>query len=72
MSLQRQTYLALAILILLGLALGIWVSTLWLILPAFIAVGMITASLFGVCTMTRVISTLPWTESHSGDIRHSP
>lgn len=72
MSLQRQTYLALAILILAGLALGVWVSSWWLILPTFIAVGMITASLFGVCTMTRVISALPWNESHSGDIRHSP
>jgi hypothetical protein len=72
MSLQRQTYLVLGILILAGLGLGVWVSAWWLLLPAGVGVGMITAASFGVCTMTRVLSWLPWNPSHSGDIRRAP
>lgn len=72
MSLQRQTYLVLGLAVELGLALALWVSVWWLLLPAFIGLGMITAALFGVCTMTRLLSALPWNPSHSGDIRSSP
>jgi len=72
MSLQRQTYLVLGGLVLLGLALGYWVSNWWLLLPAGAAVGMITAGLFGICTMTRVLGAMPWNPSHSGDITSAP
>lgn len=68
MSLQRQTYLVLGSLVLLGLALGLWVSRWWLILPALMGLGMLTAATIGTCTMTRVLGAMPWNEPHSGDI----
>ena len=72
MSLQRQTYLVIGLLAELGLALGVWVSVWWLLLPALLAFGMITAALSGICTMTRVLGALPFNPSSSGDIRTSP
>jgi hypothetical protein len=72
MSLQRQTYLVIGLLVELGLALGVWVSAWWLLLPALLALGMITAALSGICTMTRVLGALPFNPSSSGDIRTSP
>ena len=69
MSLQRQTYLVLGLLILVGVALGFWVSPWWLLLPAAMGLGMLTAATFGVCTMTRVLGAMPWNEPHTGDIR---
>lgn len=72
MSLQRQTYLVIGLLVELGLLLAVTVSVWWLLLPAFLGLGMITAAVFGVCTMTRVLGTLPWNPSSSGDITHAP
>jgi hypothetical protein len=72
MSLQRQTYLVIGLLVELGLALGVWVSAWWLLLPALLALGMITAALSGICTMTRVLGALPFNPSSSGDIRSAP
>jgi hypothetical protein len=72
MSLQRQTYLVIGLLVELGLALGVWVSAWWLLLPALLGLGMITAALSGICTMTRVLGALPFNPSSSGDIRSAP
>jgi hypothetical protein len=72
MSLQRQTYLVIGLLVELGLALGVWVSPWWLLLPALLGLGMITAALSGICTMTRVLGALPFNPSSSGDIRSTP
>jgi hypothetical protein len=69
MSMQRQTYLALGTLILLGLALGVWVSPWWLALPALMGLGMLSAAAIGVCTVTRVLGAMPWNDPHSGNIR---
>jgi hypothetical protein len=72
MSLQRQTYLVLGLLVEAGLLLAVLVSTWWLLLPAFVGLGMLTAGAVGVCTMTRVLSLLPGNERHSGDITAAP
>ncbi len=72
MSLQRQTYLVLGILVEAGLALGLWISPWWLLLPALLGLGMITAASFGVCTMTRLLGALPWNPDSSGDISRAP
>jgi len=59
MSLQRQTYLVVGTLVLLGLALGRWLSPWWLLLPTLMGVGMIVARVIGYCNMTRLLSKLP-------------
>ncbi len=68
MSLQRQTYLVMGILIWAGLALGIWVEGWFLLLPALLALGMVGAAARGNCTMMRMLSHLPGNPPHSGDI----
>jgi hypothetical protein len=72
MSLQRQTYLVLGLLVEIGLLLAVIHSVWWLVLPALLGLGMITAAAFGVCNMTRMLSWLPWNERHSGDITAGP
>ncbi len=67
-SLQRQTYIVIGILLLIGLALGAWASEWWLLLPVVLSIGMLTAGIFGVCNMTRFLSWLPGNPKHSGDI----
>jgi fatty acid desaturase len=67
-SLQRQTYIVIGILLLIGLALGAWASKWWLLLPVVLSIGMLTAGVFGVCNMTRLLSWLPGNPKHSGDI----
>jgi hypothetical protein len=68
MSVQRQTYIVLGILVLGGLALGLWHSQWWFVLPALGGLGMTVAGLIGVCTLNKVLSRLPWNEPDSGKI----
>ena len=68
MSLQRQTYLVVGFIVLLGVVLGFWVSRWWLLLPTIMGVGMLVAAAIGFCNMTRLLSKLPWNEPHSGRI----
>jgi len=68
MSLQRQTYLVVGFIVLLGVILGVWISRWWLLLPTLMGVGMLVAGVIGFCNMTRLLSKLPWNEPHSGRI----
>ncbi len=68
MSLQRQTYLVVGSMVLLGVILGFWISPWWLLLPTLMGVGMIVAAVLGFCNMTRLLSKLAWNEAHSGKI----
>ncbi len=68
MSVQRQTYIVLGVLVLAGLALGIRVSPWWFVLPALGGLGMTVAGLIGVCTLNKVLSRLPWNKPDSGRI----
>lgn len=68
LSIQRQTYLAIGSLSFLGIILGVLASGWYLIIPALLSIGMITAGIIGTCTMTKFLAMLPWNEYHSGDI----
>ena len=68
MSVQRQTYILLGILVLGGLALGLRHSQWWFVLPALCGLGMTVAGLIGVCTLNKVLSRLPWNKPESGRI----
>ncbi len=72
MSLQRQTYLVIGVLLEIGVLLAWLDSDWWLILPALVGLGTLTAAASGVCNVTRFLSWLPWNEPHSGNIRTSP
>ncbi len=68
MSVQRQTYIVVGILVLAGVALARWHSSWWLVVPALGGLGMTIAGLIGVCTLNKVLSKLPWNEPDSGRI----
>jgi hypothetical protein len=68
-SLQRQTFIVIGVLLGAGLALGVWVNGWFLLLPAFLAFAMIGAGIRGVCMMTRMLSKLPGNPPSTGDIR---
>jgi len=56
---QRQTFLAVAAMILAGLALGVFVHRAWLILPLIAGLGLLNAGLTGVCYLQRLIARMP-------------
>lgn len=68
-GLLRQTFLAAGILILVSVLLSILISFWWLIIAGLIGTGLITAAVFGQCTLTRLISRLPFNPDHSGNIK---
>jgi anaerobic C4-dicarboxylate transporter len=68
MSLQRQTYLVMGILLIGGIILGTFASSWWLLLPFAVSIGILSAGILGTCNMTRLLSFLPGNPTHSGDI----
>jgi anaerobic C4-dicarboxylate transporter len=68
LSLQRQTYLVMGVLLVAGIILGSFVSLWWLLLPLALSIGMLSAGILGTCNMTRILSFLPGNPPHSGDI----
>jgi rhodanese-related sulfurtransferase len=56
----RQVQIAAGSLVLLGLALGIYVSPLWYGLAGFIGAGLVFSGASGSCAMAHVISLMPW------------
>ena len=69
LGLLRQTFLAAGLLVLASVILGAWLSPWWLIPAGLIGIGFITAAATGRCTLTRLISRLPFNPRHSGNIK---
>lgn len=57
---QRQVFIIVACMILLGLALGFWVNPWWLLLPTFAAFGLLNAGLTGFCPLLLLVAKAPW------------
>ncbi len=68
-GLLRQTFLVAGILILASILLGAFVSRWWLLIAGGVGTGLLTASIFGRCTLTFLLSRLPFNRPHSGDIK---
>jgi hypothetical protein len=60
MSVERQIKIVHGCLILLGLALGYYVSEYWLLLVAVIGAGQIGMGLTDVCGTRWTLNKLPW------------
>jgi hypothetical protein len=67
-GLLRQTFLVAGILILTSVLLGAFLSRWWLSVGGLIGIALISASLVGRCTLTYLLSRLPFNPSHSGNI----
>lgn len=60
LELMRQVQIAAGSLVLLGVALGAWLSPAWYALPAFVGAGLVFAGASGFCGMARLLALMPW------------
>ena len=60
MSIERQVQLTIGTGVLLGSALGVLASPLFLIIPAFMGAGLIFAGASGTCGLALVMARMPW------------
>ena len=68
MSLQRQAYLVVGVLVLLSVLLGAFVSKWWLLIAFGVSLGLLNAARTGICQMTIILSKLPFNRSSAGTI----
>lgn len=60
LELQRQVQIGAGSLALTGTVLGVLVSPWFLIVPAFVGGGLVTAGLTGFCGLQRILMRAPW------------
>lgn len=60
LPLDRQVQLTIGLLVLLGTALGYFVNYKFLIVPAFMGVGLTFAGLTGFCGLAILMAKMPW------------
>ncbi len=58
MKIQRIIYLVAGTLVLTGLALGVWVNQLWLLLSAFVGLNLFQTAFTGFCPLERILLKL--------------
>ncbi|MDJ1158970.1 rhodanese-like domain-containing protein [Chelatococcus sp. SYSU_G07232] len=66
LELQRQVQIAAGALALGGSLLGLVVSPWFLVVPAFVGAGLITAGVTGFCAMARLLLRMPWNRDLRG------
>jgi rhodanese-related sulfurtransferase len=59
-SLERQVRLGAGLLVLLGAMLALTVNPRWLLLSAFIGLGLVFAGLTDICPMAEILGKMPW------------
>lgn len=62
MSLERQVRIAAGTLVLIGSALGAFVSPYWIGLAAFIGAGLVFAGITDTCGMGMLLARMPWNQ----------
>lgn len=60
LPLIRQVQIIVGVVNLVALALGYWISPLWLIVPAFTSCGLLFAGVTGICGLALVLTRMPW------------
>lgn len=56
----RQVMIVAGTLVLIGVLFGIYLSPYWYFLSAFVGAGLLFAGISGICTMSWVLSKMPW------------
>lgn len=56
----RQVMIVAGVLVLVGVVLGTWVNPWWYVLSAFVGGGLFFAGVSGICTMSYILSKMPW------------
>jgi len=62
MSLERQVRIAAGLLVLVGSALGAFVSPYWIGLSAFVGAGLTFAGITDTCGMGMILARMPWNQ----------
>ena len=66
LELQRQAQIGAGSLAFVGTLLGLFVSSWFFAVPAFVGAGLITAGVTGFCGMARILMRAPWNRSVYG------
>lgn len=66
LELQRQVQIGAGTLAFVGTLLGLFVSSWFFAVPAFVGAGLITAGVTGFCGMARILMRAPWNRSVYG------
>lgn len=66
MDVQRQVFIVVSAMILIGLGLGVWINAWWLLGPFFAGLGLLNAGLTGGCPLRRMIAAMPWNQRTGG------
>jgi len=61
-SLERQVRIAAGLLVLIGSALGVFVSPYWIGLAAFVGAGLMFAGITDTCGMGMLLARMPWNQ----------
>jgi len=62
-SLERQVRIAAGFLVFIGSLLAYFLSPLWLILPAFVGLGLAFADITDTCGMALLLARMPWNQA---------
>ncbi len=57
---MRQVLIVAGTLVLVGMVLGYWYSEYLYLLSAFVGAGLLFAGVSGICTMSNILSKMPW------------
>ena len=72
MSLERQVRIAAGSLVLIGAALGFFVSPYWIGLSAFVGAGLVFAGVTDTCGMAMLLARMPWNRVRPGKLTTAP
>jgi len=65
---MRQTQTIMGLVLLAGAALIYFFGLIWLIVPAFMGVGLLVAGTSGICPMAMAVAKLPWNKNAGGEV----
>lgn len=63
LPLDRQVQVTIGVLVLIGLAIGLWFTSLGYLISAIMGAGLIMAGLTGWCGLAKIIQQMPWNKS---------
>jgi hypothetical protein len=57
--------------ILIGIALALLVSEVWLLVPLFVGAGLTFAGATDICMMGRLLARMPWNQFRNRDVQRA-
>jgi hypothetical protein len=57
--------------ILIGIALALLFSEVWLLVPLFVGAGLTFAGATDICMMGRLLARMPWNQFRSGNVHRA-